>query len=58
MTRSYVVTFAFVTFRWINDSAIAISLMQKFTERGPAVIWLSWTIPLLFTEIAFSWKKK
>ena len=58
MIRSYVVTFAFVTFRWINDSAIAISLMQKFTERGPTVIWFCWTIPLLITEIVLSWKKK
>lgn len=58
MIRSYVVTFAFVTFRFLNDSSIAISLMQKFDERGPAIIWFSWTIPLFITEIVLSWKKK
>jgi Predicted membrane protein (DUF2306) len=58
MIRSYVVTFAFVTFRFLNDSSFVISLMQKFEERGPATIWFSWTIPLFITEIALSWKKK
>lgn len=58
MIRSYVVTFAFVTFRWLNDLPVAIKLMDKFEERGPAIIWLSWTIPLLITEIILSWKKK
>ena len=58
MIRSYVVTFAFVTFRWLADLPIAIQLMNKFEERGPTIIWLSWTIPLLITEIVLSWKKK
>ncbi len=58
MIRSYVVTFAFVTFRWINDSPIAHQLMSTFEERGPTTIWLSWTIPLLITEVVLSWKKK
>ena len=58
MIRSYVVTFAFVTFRWLADLQISIQLMNKFEERGPTIIWLSWTIPLLITEIVLSWKKK
>lgn len=58
MIRSYVVTFAFVTFRWLQDLDIANQLMNKFEERGPTIIWFSWTIPLLITEIIFSWKKK
>ena len=58
MIRSYVVTFAFVTFRWVNDSQIAHQLMSTFEERGPTTIWLSWTIPLLITEVVLSWKKK
>ena len=58
MIRSYVVTFAFVTFRWLTALPIAHQLMNKFEERGPTVIWLSWTIPLLITEIVLSWKKK
>lgn len=58
MIRSYVVTFAFVTFRWLTDLPIAYQLMEKFEERGPTIIWLSWTIPLLLTEVVLSWKKK
>ncbi len=58
MIRSYVVTFAFVNFRWLVDLPIAQQLMEKFTERGPTMGWLSWTIPLLITEIVLSWKKK
>lgn len=58
MIRSYVVTFAFVNFRWLVDLPIAHQLMNKFEERGPTIIWLSWTIPLLITEIVLSWKKK
>lgn len=58
MIRSYVVTFAFVNFRWLTDLPIAHQLMDKFEERGPAMAWLSWTIPLLITEIVLSWKKK
>jgi uncharacterized membrane protein len=58
MIRSYVVTFAFVTFRWLQDLQIAHQLMNKFEERGPTIIWVSWTIPLLITEIKLSWKKK
>ncbi len=58
MIRSYVVTFAFVTFRWLNELTIVKNLMPEFAERGPTVIWFSWTIPLLITEIVLSWKKK
>jgi hypothetical protein len=58
MIRSYVVTFAFVTFRWLNELTIAKTLMPQFAERGPTIIWLSWTIPLLITELVLSWKKK
>mgnify|MGYP002783901183 FL=1 len=58
MIRSYVVTFAFVNFRWLVDLPIANQLMEKFSERGPTMAWLSWTIPLLITEIVLSWKKK
>jgi len=58
MIRSYVVTFAFVTFRWVNELPLSMQLMEKFEERGPTIIWFSWTIPLLITEIILSWKKK
>lgn len=58
MIRSYVVSFAFVTFRWLNELTVVKNLMPQFAERGPTIIWLSWTIPLLITEIVLSWKKK
>jgi uncharacterized membrane protein len=58
MIRSYVVTFAFVTFRWLNELTFVKNMMPEFEERGPTIIWLSWTIPLLITEIVLSWKKK
>ncbi|MDP3313946.1 SDR family NAD(P)-dependent oxidoreductase [Lutibacter sp.] len=38
MIRSYVLTFSFVTFRWLNELPIAINLMEKFEERGPTII--------------------
>lgn len=58
MIRSYVVTFAFVNFRWLVGLTIVKNLMPAFEERGPTIIWLSWTIPLLISEIVLSWKKK
>lgn len=58
MIRSYVVTFAFVNFRWLVDLPLAKQLMDTFAERGPAMGWLSWTIPLLITEIILSWNKR
>lgn len=58
MIRSYVVTFAFVTFRWLVDLPVVISLMDKFEERGPTTVWFSWVVPLLITEVVLSWKKK
>jgi hypothetical protein len=58
MIRSYVVTFAFVTFRWLNELTIVKILMPEFIERGPTIIWFCWTIPLLITEIVLSWNKK
>ena len=58
MIRSYIVTFAFATFRWLSDLPIAIHLMNNFEERGPTMVWLSWTVPLLVTEIILSWKRK
>ena len=58
MIRSYVVTFAFVIFRWVNELEMVKIVMPEFEERGPTVIWLSWAIPLFITEIVVSWNKK
>ena len=58
MIRSYVVTFAFVTFRWLNELTIVKNLMAEFEERDFITFWFCWTIPLHISEIVFSWKKK
>jgi uncharacterized membrane protein len=58
MIRTYVITFAFVLFRFINESSIARSLMETFEERGPTAIWLSWAVPLFITEVVLQWSKK
>ncbi|MCR9017087.1 DUF2306 domain-containing protein [Aquiflexum gelatinilyticum] len=57
MVRSYVVTFAFVLFRWLNSTPYFVEL-GNFIERGPTMIWVSWVIPLLITEVILQWNKK
>lgn len=57
MIRSYVVTFAFVLFRWLNGMDW-IHEFGNFTVVGPNLIWISWTIPLFLTEIILQWNKK
>lgn len=58
MIRSYVITFAFVLFRFLNELSIAKTLMPEFTDRGPTLVWLSWTIPVFIAEMVISWKRK
>lgn len=58
MIRSYVITFAFVLFRFFDEREITQSLMSEFGERGPTCIWLAWAVPLFFTEIFLQWNKK
>ena len=58
MIRSYVISFAFVLFRLLDETTIARSLMETFEERGPTCIWLSWAVPLFFTEVILQWNKK
>lgn len=50
MVRSYVVTFAFVTFRALNDMG-PTSHLQPIADRGNAFIWACWAIPLLVAEV-------
>ena len=50
MVRTYVVTFAFVTFRVLNDYYPG-GRLQPDGDRAVAVGWACWVIPLLFTEI-------
>lgn len=57
MVRSYIVTFVFVAFRWINDMLGAAEI-GTFVERGPTIIYLTIFLPLLAAEIIFQWNKK
>jgi len=57
MIRSYVVTFAFVLFRWIVDLPFIVEL-GNFIERAPTVGWLAWAVPLFITEMVIGWNKK
>jgi len=50
MVRTYVVTFAFVTFRVLNDYYPGERL-QPANDRAVAIGWACWVLPLMFTEI-------
>lgn len=50
MVRAYVVTFAFVTFRVLNDYG-PTSRLQPDNDRAITIAWACWTIPLLITEV-------
>ncbi len=56
MIRSYVVTCAFALFRYLNGLP-ALRELGNFVERGPTLAWISWTLPLLITEIFISSNK-
>ncbi len=57
MIRSYVVTFAFVLFRWLTSQPFYDGL-GTFLETGPTAIWISWVLPLFITEIVLQWNKR
>jgi uncharacterized membrane protein YozB (DUF420 family) len=50
MVRAYVVTFAFVTFRLLNDYP-PLSRLQPGNDRVNTIGWACWAIPLLITEL-------
>ncbi len=50
MIRSYVVTFGFVTFRFLTDYPPVLSWMPE-ADRPTAAAWLCWAIPLLITDV-------
>lgn len=49
MIRSYVTTFAFVTFRVVDDVLTFYGVGEPF-DRYAMLAWGCWAIPLLFTE--------
>lgn len=50
MIRAYVVTFAFVITRVLEDYT-PLSRMEQTVELYLTTLWTSWTIPLLMTEV-------
>ncbi len=50
MVRIYIVTFAFVTFRLLNDFG-PTSRLQPIGERSDVFIWASWVLPLIVAEV-------
>ena len=50
MIRSYVVTFAFVTFRLGNNLMMYFGVGAQ-GGRGATLAWACWAIPLLVTEL-------
>ena len=51
MVRSYVVTFAFVSFRLASDLLEAGHILPDH-ERSAVLAWGCWALPLLVTEMA------
>ena len=49
MIRSYVVTFAFVTYRLVFDLMTSFGIQGP--ERGMLISWACWAVPLLITEL-------
>lgn len=53
MIRSYIVTFGFVTFRYVVKIE-AFNALGK--SKAAAVGWMCWVVPLLIAEIFLHWK--
>ena len=56
MIRSYVVTFAFVTFRVIQPALQAAHIGSPL-EQLAAAAWACWAVPLLITELVIQGRK-
>src|SRR5262249_40313054 len=56
MIRSYVVTFAFVSFR-IFAGILQTTQVGTLQEQAAAASWFCWAIPLLVTEAVLQGKK-
>jgi hypothetical protein len=56
MIRSYVVTFAFVTFR-IFAGIVQATGVGTLTEQVAAASWFCWAVPLLITEAVLQGRK-
>jgi len=52
MIRSYVVTFAFVMFRFLQDYS-PLSRVRPEGDRDTTIAWACWVVPLAVTEMVF-----
>jgi hypothetical protein len=52
MIRAYVVTFAFVTFRYLQDYS-PLSRLRPENDRDITIAWACWVVPLAVTEMVF-----
>ena len=50
MIRSYVVTFAFVSFRIVDDTLVYFEIGKRL-DNLPMLAWGCWAVPLLVTEL-------
>ena len=56
MIRSYIVTFAFVTFRFLQDYS-PLSRVRPEGDRDTTIAWACWVVPLAITEMFFHVKR-
>ena len=56
MIRSYIVTFAFVTFRFLQDYT-PLSRVRPLGDRDTTIAWACWVVPLAVCEMYFQWKR-
>jgi len=56
MIRSYIVTFAFVTFRLLQDYS-PLSRVQPEGDRDTTIAWACWVVPLAIAEMVFHLKR-
>lgn len=52
MIRAYVVTFAFVTFRFLQEYS-PLSRLRPENDRDITIAWVCWVVPLAVTEVVF-----
>lgn len=57
MARSYIVTFAFVSFRFLDYSSFFKSTGTP-GERATNAMWICWVVPLLVYEVLLNWNKE
>lgn len=59
MLRSYLVTFAFVWFRFIHDNlpGLTARLGSSGDDAASSVAWLSWTVPLAVYEVVLQGRR-